>query len=178
MTFSAPTGLEGYIASFSTRYRNMVRREIRKMRDANIVMTVEVLTRELVAEVLPLIDHVNAKYDIKIDSEQERADLEMLRRLFKGNAYAVVARASGRPVGFVELILCRGSAWGNHVGFDYEFQGSLPLYFGVLFYGLMDFASSTQLSRIDYSFGAEDAKTSRGCTSRPTVRAVRVLERY
>jgi len=171
-----PGGLDGYIASFPNRYRNMIRREIRKLRDAGVTVTVEVLTRDLVAAVLPLITQLNEKHDLGIQSDDARGSLEMLRRSFGKDAYAVVARAGGRPVGFVELVLYRGNAWASQAGFDYGFQGALPLYFGVLFYGVMDFASSARLSKIDYSFGTDVAKTSRGCTRRPTVRAVRALD--
>ena len=172
-----PGGLEGYIASFSNRYRNMIRREIRKLRDAGIEMTVEVLTRDLIDSVLPLITQLHAKHGVGIAPEETRAELEMVRRNFKQDAYAVVARVGDRPVGFVELVVHSGNAWAHQAGFDYEFQGSLPLYFGVLFYGPMAFVDAAQLSRIDYSFGTEHAKVSRGCISRPTIRAVRVLSR-
>lgn len=171
-----PGGLEGYIASFSNRYRNMIRREIRKLRDAGIVISVEVITRDLIASVLPLISQLHTKHSVGIQLDAARGELEMLRRIFKQDARAVVARVGDRPVGYVELVVYRGNAWAHQAGFDYEFQGSLPLYFGVLFYGPMDFVDSAQLSRIDYSFGTEQSKVSRGCSSRPTVRAFRVLD--
>jgi predicted N-acyltransferase len=167
-------GLEGYLASFSSRYRNNIRRQIRILHDANVTISVELLTRELIASVVPLVDSLNRKYGL--ESVDGRAALETARRVFKENARAVVARVDGRPVGFVEMLVHRDSAWMLQAGFDYEFQGKLPLYFGIMFYGLMDFASSNQLFRIDYTFGTEEAKTSRGCTSRPTFREVLVLD--
>jgi len=169
-------GLEGYLASFSSRSRNNIRRQIRQLHDANITITVEPLTRELIASVLPLVDSLNKKYGLDTAAVDGRAALETARRVFKHDALAVVATVKERPVGFVEMLVHRGSAWMLQAGFDYEFQGKLPLYFGIMFYGLMDFASSNQFFRIDYTFGTEDAKTSRGCASRPTFRQVRVLD--
>lgn len=169
-------GLEGYIASFRKQRRTMIRREIRKLRDANVTITVETLTRELVGSVLPLITNLNNRYGIESGVDDARAELGMLRKLFKHDAYAVVARHGGQPVGYMDLIVYRNNAWTGQAGFDYEFQGTLPLYFGVLFYGLMDFATSTHLASIDYSFGTAQAKMSRGCVSRPTLRLIRVLD--
>jgi hypothetical protein len=169
-------GLEGYLASFPNRYRNMIRREIRKLHDANVVTTVEPLTRELTGSVISLITNLNDRYGITPDVDEVRAELGMLRGLFKHNAYAVVARCGGQPIGYLELTVYRNNAWAGQAGFDREFQESLPLYFGVLFYGLMDFASSHHLASIDYSFSTERAKMSRGCISRPTLRLVRVLD--
>ena len=51
---------------------------------------------------------------------------------------------------------------GRMLGFDYDVQGTLPVYFGVAFYGVMDFAAEHDLRVLDYTFGTEDAKRSRG----------------
>jgi uncharacterized protein len=177
LLLAPPAGaLEGYIASFSNRYRNMIRREIRKLRDADVSITVEPLTRELVSSALPLIADLNHRYGVESDVDEARAELGMMRKMFKHDAYAVVARHDEQPVGYMDLIMYRNNAWANQAGFDYEFQGTLPLYFGVLFYGLMDFASANDLVSIDYSFATQHAKMSRGCISRPTLRLVRVLD--
>jgi len=170
-----PGGLDGYIGSFSKRYREMIRREMRKLADAQVQITVEALTRELITSVLPLVSQLHAKHEVDVHGDEARNEFEVLRRIFKHDAMAVVARVGDRPVGFVELVLYRGNAWAHQAGFDYEFQGTLPVYFGVLFYGLMDFAEAAGIYRIDYSFGTEHAKVSRGCASRPTVRAIRMM---
>jgi uncharacterized protein len=171
-----PGGLDGYIASFTTHHRTGFRREIRKLRDANVVITVEPMTKELSGEVIPLIKNLNDRYGVTSSVDQIRAELGMLRKMFKHNAYAVVARCGERTVGYLELMVYRNNAWGGQAGFDYEFQGSLPLYFGVLFYGLMDFASSQHLTSIDCTFDTEGAKISRGCMARPTLRLIRILD--
>jgi hypothetical protein len=89
--------------------------------------------------------------------------------------YGVLARSGDRVVGFMELIVYRGNAWGSQAGFDYEAQGTLPMYFGVLFYGVMDFAAEHGLRILDYTFGTEDAKRSRGCEGRKTVRLLKAV---
>jgi hypothetical protein len=75
----------------------------------------------------------------------------------------------------MELIVHRGNAWARHAGFDYEASGVLPVYFGVVFYGVMDFAAEHSLRVLDYSFMTEDAKLSRGCEARTTVRVLKAI---
>jgi hypothetical protein len=73
------------------------------------------------------------------------------------------------------LILYRGNAWTRSAGFDYEAQGTLPVYFGVAFYGVMDFAAEHSLRALDYAWGTEGAKRSRGCQARTTVRLFKAV---
>jgi predicted N-acyltransferase len=169
-------GLEGYIASFRKNRRSMIRRELRKLHDADVRIAIEPLTKELAGSVLPLIANLNRRYGVAIDVDAIRAELGMLRKFFKQDVHAVVARHQGQPVGYMDFIVYQNNAWAGQVGFDYEFQGTLPIYFGVLFYGIVDFASSANIASIDYSFESEEAKTSRGCVSRPTVRLIRALD--
>jgi len=170
-----PGGLDGYIDSFPSIYRNKVRRELRKLREGGIVITVEPLTPDLIRTVAPLVVNLHNKYDIDDDCDTCIARLRFLRKAFKESTYGVVARAGDRVVGFMELIVHRGNAWANHAGFDYEAQGALPVYFGVMFYGVMDFAAEHDLRTLDYSFKTEDAKRSRGCQAWTTVRLLKAV---
>jgi hypothetical protein len=175
MVLSVPRrGLEGYLASFDGRYRNMIRRELKKLRDANIAITVEPLTPHVINEVASLLANLNRRYGLK-DDDGAVISLKLVHRRYKDDCYAVVARHCGRPVGFVDLVIYRGNAWCRQAGFDYDFQGTLPLYFGVLFYAVMDFAAKRRLATIDYTFGTEAAKQARGCTVHPTLRIAKLL---
>jgi hypothetical protein len=170
-----PGGLDGYIESFSSRYRNMIRRELRKLREAGVVISVEPMTPDLIAAATPLIDNLNARYHVEMSQETVSAGLRVQRRYFKGNHYGVVARIADQIVGFMGLVIHQGSAWARQVGFDYQANGTLPVYFGVLFYGALDFAADRKLQIVDYSFTAHAAKEARGCIARPTVRLFRTV---
>jgi predicted N-acyltransferase len=170
-----PGGLDGYIDSLPSRYRNKVRRELRKLREGGVAITVEPLTPDLIRTVAPLIVNLYNKYNIDEDCDLITARLGILRKVLKPSIYGVVARVGDRVVGFNELIVYRGNAWTHHVGFDYEAQGTLPVYFGVFFYGVMDFAAEHGLPVLDYSFKTEDAKRSRGCEARVTVRLLKAV---
>ena len=172
---SPPGGLEGYTHSFPSRYRNMVRRDLRKLREGGVAITVEPLTPDLIRTVAPLIVNLQNKYDIDEDCDSVTATLGLLCKAVKQSIYGVVARVGDRIVGFMELIVHRGNAWARHAGFDYEASGVLPVYFGVVFYGVMDFAAEHSLQVLDYSFMTEDAKLSRGCEARTTVRVLKAV---
>jgi predicted N-acyltransferase len=167
--------LDGYIDSFPSRHRTKVRRELRKLREGGVALTVEPLTQDLIRTVAPLIVNLLNKYDIDDDCDSITGSLGVLRKALKQSTYGVVARVGDRVVGFMELIVYRGNAWARHAGFDYEAQGTLPVYFGVMFYGVMDFAAEHGLRVLDYTFGTEDAKRSRGCEARVTVRLLKAV---
>jgi predicted N-acyltransferase len=170
-----PGGLEGYIDSLPSRYRTKVRRELRKLSEGGVAITVEPLTPDLIRTVAPLIVNLQDKYDIDADCDSITASMRLLYKTLKESIYGVVARVDDRVIGFNELIVYRGNAWTHHVGFDYEAQGTLPVYFGVFFYGVMDFAAEHGLRVLDYTFGTEGAKRSRGCETRTTVRLLKAV---
>ena len=168
-------GLDGYIDSLPRRHRNKVRRELRKLREGGVAITVEPLTPDLIRTVAPLVVNLQSKYDIDEDCDSITASLGLLRKTVKQSTYGVVARVGDRVVGFMELVVYRGNAWTRSAGFDYEAQGTLPVYFGVAFYGVMDFAAEHGLRLLDYAFMAEDAKRSRGCQARTTFRLLKTV---
>jgi len=170
-----PGGLDGYIDSLPGRHRMNVRRELRQLREGGIAITVEPLTPDLITTVAPLIVNLQNKYGIEANCDLIAARLGLLRKALKQSMYGVVARVGDRVVGFGELIVYRGNGWTRHAGFDYEAQGTLPVYFGVAFYGMMDFAAEHGLRVLDYAFMAEEAKRSRGCQARTTVRVLKAV---
>ena len=121
-----PGGLDGYIDSLPRRHRNKVRRELRKLREGGVAITVEPLTPDLIRTVAPLIVNLQNKYDIDEDCDLITGSLGVLRKAVKQSTYGVVARVGDRVVGFMELIVYRGNAWTNHAGFDYEASGHSP----------------------------------------------------
>jgi len=170
-----PGGLDGYIDSLPRRHRNKVRRELRKLREGGVAITVEPLTPDLIRTVAPLLVNLYNRYDIAKDCDSVTARLGILRKAVKQSTYGVVARVGDCVVGFMELVVYRGNAWGRSAGFDYEAQGTLPVYFGVAFYGVMDFAAEHGLRVLDYGFKTEDAKRLRGCEARATVRLLKAV---
>ncbi len=65
-----PGGLDGYIDSLPRRHRNKVRRELRKLREGGVAITVEPLTPDLIRTVAPLLVNLYNRYDIDKDCDR------------------------------------------------------------------------------------------------------------
>src|ERR1017187_781793 len=100
-----PGGLDGYIDSFPRKHRNKVRRELRKLREGGVAITIEPLTPDLIRTVAPLLVNLHNKYDVDEDSDSVTARLGLFRKAVKQSIYGVVARVGDRVVGFMELIV-------------------------------------------------------------------------
>ena len=170
-----PGGYEGYLGSLTSRYRNMVRRERRKVADAGIEVTVEALTKGLVPTLAPLVVNLARRHGVDDDEARAAARMKMLLRALGPDVEVAVARRDGDVLGVVEVMWHRGHAWCGYAGFDYEAQGDLPVYFEVLFYGLLEAVAERAPGTVDYTTGTEAAKAARGCVARPTVRLVKRL---
>lgn len=86
-----PGGLDGYIDSLPSRYRSKVRRELRKLREGGVVITVEPQSPDLIRTVVPLIINLLNKYDIEADCDSITASLGLLHKAAKQSTYGVVA---------------------------------------------------------------------------------------
>src|ERR1019366_2576682 len=62
-----PGGLDGYIDSLPSRYRSKARRDLRKLRDGGVAITIEPLTPDLIRSIAPLVVNLLNKYDIDKD---------------------------------------------------------------------------------------------------------------
>lgn len=63
--------------------------------------------------------------------------------------------------------------YARQAGFDYEAQGRLPLYFGLVYYELLRTAMAEGLTHIHYSTGSDRAKLLRGCVPRRQIAYVK-----
>jgi predicted N-acyltransferase len=156
-------GLEEYLARFRSDRRSAIRRERRKVRDAGFELAVEPFTESLAAELVPLDQSVVRKYGDEWSPEEVEAMYDPLLRYLTPRASVVTARLRGRLGGFLLLLRWRDELYARNVGFDYELQGRVPLYFTVVFYEPIAYAARAGVSRIDYVIASEDVKRSRGC---------------
>src|ERR1035438_586713 len=82
-----PGGLDGYIDSFARKHRNKLRRELRKLREAGVAITVEPLTLDLIRTVAPLLANLYDKYDIDEDCDLITARMGILRKAVIQSTY-------------------------------------------------------------------------------------------
>lgn len=71
--------------------------------------------------------------------------------------------------GYVIAVRWRDALILRSAGFDYAFNGKLPIYYGLLFYHVVDYALANGIRQVYYSIESTEAKQSRGC---------RIIEEY
>lgn len=155
--------LDDYIAHFSKKRRWSVRKEIRQLAEAGVTFRVRPLDEDTIQQIVPLEIQLEARYGVDDDFESAARNHRIVSRHLGEGIRTVAAEADGRIRGFINVAPWRDDLIVRQAGFDYPFQGRLPLYFGVLFYALVPYAIETGIRRIHYSVESEAAKRSRGC---------------
>ncbi len=171
------TDFEGYLATLPGHRRREVRRERRRLRDAGV----EVSARQLADADVPILVELEANLVGRHRSARSRAQLLATLQAVAGRmadrSLLVLASHEGVPRGFALFLGWRDELYARHTGFDYAFQGNLPLYFEVLFYDVAARAPALGISRIHYGVASGDAKRSRGCRPVAELAYARALDR-
>ncbi|MFT4083920.1 MAG: GNAT family N-acetyltransferase [Nocardioides sp.] len=154
-------GWAEHLATLPQHRRKQLRRERRHLAEAGVV-TGLARPDELDACARLLVQQ-RTKYGRLTTLDQERAQLDRLRRL--ADHVVVVARAGqdGSPLSFV-LFSVLGADWhAMATGTDYTDERANRAYFEVLFYAATDHAAAAGARRICYGHGTVEAKRRRGC---------------
>jgi predicted N-acyltransferase len=156
---------DGYLGTFRTKKRGMIKRERARIRELGIVCGSEPLSRALIEECAPLIAANQVKYGAAQVPTRQVADwLGQLLRLLPHRFEAICARdPAGHLLGVTTFASWEKDLYLDQVGFDYEAKGTTPLYFELVFYQTVEIASSRGAARIDFAVGLDDVKRSRGC---------------
>ncbi len=166
VAFSLPiagNALTGYLDRLSRPRRNKVRRELRDLADGRTSYRHEALTDELIERIAPLELALYRRHGTPADADAFVAVLRGIARNLVGASHVVLAEVDGQLAGFVLVFRFRSELYARQVGFDYDRKGTLPLYFGLVYYHLVEFAHRTGARRIFYSTGSPTVKLSRGC---------------
>lgn len=173
---AVPPDFDTYLQGLGADRRNMVRRERKRLGVAGIEYRAQPLSEALLAEILPLELALCAKYGVEFSP----ADATRLHRAVAAElgerAQVLTAERDGKVRGFLVLIRWRDTLFGRQAGFDYEFQGDLPLYFGLIFYAAIEYAITVGARHIEYGLGSEQAKALRGCLQRRQYGYLKVFE--
>lgn len=168
---------DGYLAEFSSSRRVAIKRELRKVADAGVSLETVPMTEELAPRLAELELNLVRKYGGPRTAEQLEHTLRTLARCLEGRMSLSVARSDGEIYGFASLARWGNALYARHVGFDYDFQGKLPLYFSVLFYEPVRHSIQAGVARIEYGMESLEAKLSRGCRAVPLYGYVKAAER-
>ncbi|WP_267241854.1 GNAT family N-acetyltransferase [Streptomyces sp. PR69] len=166
-------GFDAYLGRFEPRRRRKLAREARILDEAGVGYRTQPLSEQLIGELAPLELALYAKYGTPADPDAFQRVLHSIRTHAPDTARVTTAHLGGRLAGFVLTFTHRGELYARQAGFDYDVQGPLPLYFGLVYYELLRLAQAEGLSHIHYSTGSDRAKLLRGCTPRRQIAYVK-----
>jgi predicted N-acyltransferase len=168
-------GFAAYVARFASSRRKKVLRERARLAAAGVVTRTRPLDPATFPRLAELEVQLYAKYGIEIEPSRTTRELSQLLAVFGDEAVTVVAEGGGDIRGFAVMLPFRDQWYARNAGFDYAWQGDLPLYFEVAYYAVVEAAERAGVTGVHYGLGSEEAKRSRGCvatTQRCFVRAL------
>jgi hypothetical protein len=158
-------GFEGYLSLLPNDRRRKVRYERRRLEAAGVGFRVEPLTPDLTGELVPLLLKHGSKYGHAYAPEAMTRTLELHAAHCGADAEVITARSADGAVRGFSLVVRRGTRlYIRLTGYDYDWQGKLPLYFALCFYEPVEHASRIGATTLDYAVASEATKRSRGCT--------------
>jgi len=155
--------LEDYIRSRGRYGTKVVRQEIKRLDRAGVRFEMRPFGPELRDEVDRLEVNLNRKYGGTFDDDAVRRLREMIGDLLGERVLIGLALVGDRAAGSVLVLRWRDELYARTAGFDYELTDGLPVYFGLVFYNLIEYGQRTGVRAIHYATGTEDAKRRRGC---------------
>ena len=168
---------DGYLATFSSKRRVAVRRELRALSDAGVHLSEDNLQacdpQDMVALRLQLMN----RYGGPADAERELRLLTQLATTFPSGAVTVVrARLGDRLLGFT-LLVQSGERWtALMTASDYTHPASRLCYFATCYYLPASSAPSRGVRTIAYGMGSWEAKRLRGCQLAPVLVAFTLID--
>lgn len=157
------SSFDGYLSRFDSHRRSAIRRELRKLSDAGVELVAGQLQLEDIPSLTTLEYNLVQRYRSARSRDLVQATLVKIATHLPTSTLLVTAKHDGTVRGFALFISWRDELYARHVGFDYDFQAKLPLYFATLFYRAAELAPGEGIKRIHYGIASDDAKLSRGC---------------
>lgn len=172
----ADPSFDGYLARLATSRRYQVRRDLRDLAAARVQLSTLALPDCPIADLAQLMVQWESKYDIDSDVTGRTAYLRTLAERFGDHAVVFTARVGGELAGFCLALEWKGHLYSRLLGYDYELQRDLPLYFSTHFYQPIRHAETHGYKVIHYGPTSDRAKIRRGCTASQVYAYVRCLD--
>lgn len=169
---------DAYLAAMKQHRRSNVRRHRRLVARAGISINRERLTESLSEEMLPLEAQLYQKYEhVKHPTEMARIVHRDVIAAYGECALVITARSTdGVLRGYSAFIHAGDTLYSRDCGFDYPWQGRLPLYLETNFYSAVEFAEAVGARRIHYSYGSDQTKAEYGCELHPRLTYVKAFD--
>lgn len=159
-------GFDGYLRGLSRNRRTAIRREIRQFTASGCESSVARLS-ECHRVLGPLSAQFLRKYGHQMTAEQETRRLAEQAAALDDLSTVLLAAHGGRVVGFALFFRWGDTLYSRSVGFDDELARPAALYFNLVFYRAVEFASERGIRVIDYGCDAFEAKVNRGALLEP-----------
>lgn len=157
------TSFDGYLQRFSAHRRRRINSELRSFAAAGVTFS-QARLADVLDEITPLGMALESRYGPTDSSVADaRRGHEIVSETMGEGAVVLTAEQDGQIRGFVVGLHWQDALVLRAAGFDYEFQGKLPLYYGLIFYHVVNYALARGLRRVFYSIESTQAKRSRGC---------------
>lgn len=167
-----------YLEAMNQHRRSNTRRHRRLVARAGITIRREQLTESLSEEMLPLEAQLYEKY------EHVQHPTQMARIVHRGAIAAygeralVITARSGDGVlrGYSAFIHQGDTLYSRDCGFDYPWQGRLPLYLETNFHSAVELAEELGARQIHYSYGSDETKAGYGCELHPRLSYIKAFD--
>lgn len=168
---------DDYLSGFGKRRRDSIKWERRKIAAAGVEVGVEELNPQLSEEMLPLESQLYRKYGHPhYPASYNRRLHAAIQREYGADAWAMTARSDGVLRGYASFLRMNETLYSRDTGYDYTWRGDLPLYFELLFYSAIELAMQSGIKEIQYAYGSEQTKASRGCDLLPRFGYVKAFD--
>ncbi|HEY7144974.1 MAG TPA: GNAT family N-acetyltransferase [Streptosporangiaceae bacterium] len=169
---------EDYLASMNQHRRSNVRRHRRLVARAGVSISREPLTESLSEQMLPLEAQLYQKYEhVQHPTEMARIVHRGVIAAFGDRALVITARsADGVLRGYSAFIHVGDTLYSRDCGFDYTWQGRLPLYLVTNYHSAVELAEDLGARRIHYSYGSDETKAGYGCELHPRISYVKSFD--
>ena len=157
------TTFDGYLHRLSAHRRKRIKSELRSFAAAGVEFSQHPLG-EVIEQITPLGMALESRYGAEGDTVAAfQGNLRIVSDVLGDRAVALTAEQGGKIRGYVIAIRWDDALILRSAGFDYEFKGKLPLYYGLVFYHVVDYALAFSVRQVFYSIESTEAKKSRGC---------------
>jgi hypothetical protein len=171
-----PEGFGGYLDALGGHRRRRVLAERRRCAAADVNLGIEPLSAALIPRLAQLETWLYQKYGLRHwRPEMSVRALSCILDVLADTALVCLARAGGDIRGFGLILPFRDTWYVHRSGFDYAYQGTLPLYFATLFYHPVEMAARHGVTTLAFGTGSADTKRSRGCRASGQRAYVRLL---
>jgi uncharacterized protein len=159
-------GLQEYLAHLPSARRQVVRRDLRRFARSGCYYQEMPLSR-CREQIAGLSVQLLSKYGHEASATEEAARFGRQAEWVDEIGMVLCAFLGERIVGFAHFMEWGGVLYARSIGFDYSVAREAGLYFNLLYYRAIEYASERGIAKIHYGCDSYDTKVSRGASLQP-----------